>query len=99
VLGWLADRLTPAANGALSAWGDGGAGLGDTPAAFAGRLSAGEPRSAARFQGALDDDLELAGDPAGRLEWFYRRMPWFDAARNLYPIAREPAPADSRRTE
>ncbi len=50
-----------------------------------------DPGLAEEFRRALEEDEELAGDPAARLQWFYRRTPWFDERWNLYPVAREPA--------
>jgi hypothetical protein len=51
-----------------------------------------DPKLAAEFRSALEADEELAADPAGRLEWFYSRTPWFDERWNLYPVARELSP-------
>jgi hypothetical protein len=56
------------------------------------RMLAADPELAAEFERALEVDEELAGDPRARLQWFYRRTPWFDERWNLYPVAREPAP-------
>ncbi len=58
------------------------------------RMLAADPELAAEFRRALEADAELAGDPRARLEWFYRRTPWFDGRWNLYPVAREPVSAD-----
>ncbi len=55
------------------------------------RMLAADPELAAEFERALEADAELAGDPRARLQWFYRRTPWFDERWNLYPVAREPA--------
>jgi hypothetical protein len=57
------------------------------------RMLAADPELAAEFESALEEDEELAADPAARLQWFYRRTPWFDERWNLYPVAREPVAA------
>ena len=54
------------------------------------RMLAADADLAAEFQRALEADEDLAGDPAARLAWFYRRTPWFDERWNVYPVAREP---------
>lgn len=46
-----------------------------------------DPMLAAAFEEALTD-LEFAADPQARLDWFYRRTPWYDAEYLLYPVAR-----------
>jgi hypothetical protein len=53
------------------------------------RMLAADDALAAEFQRALEADEEFAGDPRERLQWFYRRTPWFDERWNLYPVARE----------
>ena len=55
------------------------------------RMLAADPALAEEFRRALEADEELAADPRARLEWFYRRTPWFDERWNLYPVAREPS--------
>jgi len=44
---------------------------------------------AAEFEKRLAEDEEFAADPRARLEFFYRRTPFYDARHNLYPVARE----------
>ncbi len=58
------------------------------------RMLEADPELAAEFRRALEEDEELAGDPRARLRWLYRRSPWFDERWNLYPVAREPVPAE-----
>ena len=58
------------------------------------RMLAEDAELAAEFARALEADEALAGDPRARLDWFYRRTPWFDQRWNLYPVAREPAAAE-----
>lgn len=50
------------------------------------------PELAREFEEALAADPELAADPRARLQWFYRRTPFWDDRHLLYPVAREPAP-------
>ncbi len=50
------------------------------------------PALAQEWEKALAADPELAKNPAERLQWFYRRTPFFDARWRLYPVARELAP-------
>ncbi len=40
------------------------------------------------FYKKLDDDEAFRGDPVARLEFFYRRSPFFDSAERVYPIMR-----------
>jgi len=44
---------------------------------------------AAEFRRRLETDPEFAADPAARLQWFYRRTPYFDTRLRLYPVARQ----------
>lgn len=50
------------------------------------------PALAEEFRQALLADPELAADPRRRLDWFYRRTPWYDPNDHLYPIARSVEP-------
>lgn len=43
---------------------------------------------ARQFEAKLESDPEFAGNADARLEWFYRRSPYFDSRDRLYPIAR-----------
>jgi murein tripeptide amidase MpaA len=42
------------------------------------------------FEEAVRADPKLAGDPAARRQWLYRRTPFFDERWRLYPVGREP---------
>jgi hypothetical protein len=50
-----------------------------------------DPALAAEFERELASDPALAADARARLEWFYRRTPYFDPWFRLYPVARVPA--------
>lgn len=41
------------------------------------------------FEAKLAGDAAFADDPGARIDWFYRRTPYFDEAWRLYPVARE----------
>jgi len=47
-----------------------------------------DPDLAARFREKLASDPGFAADERMRLDWFYRRSPFFDATYRLYPVAR-----------
>ena len=51
-----------------------------------------DPALAEEFRQALLGDSKLLADPSGRLDWFYARTPYYDAADHLYPIARSIEP-------
>ncbi len=49
-----------------------------------------DPALKAAFEEQLADDPEFAADPRARLNFFYRRSPYYDQRHNVYPIARLP---------
>jgi hypothetical protein len=51
-----------------------------------------DPALAEEFRQALLADPKLVADPDRRLDWFYARTPYYDAADHLYPIARSIEP-------
>ncbi len=57
---------------------------------MAERMLAEDPALKAEFEKKLADDEEFAGNPRERLQWFYRKTPFFDERWRLYPVAREP---------
>lgn len=60
---------------------------------MAERMLAEDEALAAEFAAALEADPEFAADPRERLQWFYRRTPFFDARWRLYPVGREISPS------
>jgi murein tripeptide amidase MpaA len=47
-----------------------------------------DPELAAAFKKKLEEDEEFASSTRARLQWFYRKTPYFDERFKLYPIAR-----------
>lgn len=43
----------------------------------------------AEFEAALAADAEFAASPRDRLQWLYRRSPYYDREHLLYPVGRE----------
>lgn len=56
---------------------------------MAERMLAADPALRTEFEAALAADPKLAADPAARLDWFYRRTPYWDGRWRLYPVGRE----------
>jgi hypothetical protein len=40
------------------------------------------------FEEKVASDREFAASPSARLEFFYRRSPWWDARLGLHPVGR-----------
>lgn len=55
---------------------------------LAREMLAGDPELAEEFQNRLASDAGFAANPAARLEFFYRRSPYWDQQMNLYPVGR-----------
>ena len=47
-----------------------------------------DPKLAAEFQQKVASDSLFAASPAARLDFFYRRSPYWDQQMNLYPVGR-----------
>jgi murein tripeptide amidase MpaA len=47
-----------------------------------------DPELARAFREKLEGDADFAANPRARLDWFYRRTPYFDERYRLYPVAR-----------
>lgn len=60
-------------------------------APLAEKMLASDPALKAAFDAKLAADPEFAKNPDARLEWFYKRTPYYDARYLLYPVGREPA--------
>lgn len=56
---------------------------------MAQRMLAESPELRAEFDRALKADPKLAASPGERLDWFYRRTPYFDERFRLHPVGRE----------
>ncbi|HEY5611032.1 MAG TPA: carboxypeptidase, partial [Thermoanaerobaculia bacterium] len=56
---------------------------------MAERMLASDPKLAEEFRKKLLDDPAFRGNAQERLQWFYRRTPFFDERWRLYPVARE----------
>ena len=57
---------------------------------MAERMLAEDQKLAAEFVQKLHEDEKFRSSPAERLQWFYRKTPFFDDRWRLYPVAREP---------
>jgi murein tripeptide amidase MpaA len=57
--------------------------------AMAARMLAEMPGLAEEFNRKLAGDPGFAADPRARLDWFYRKTPYFDERWRVYPVARE----------
>ena len=56
---------------------------------MAEKMLAEDPSLAREFEDKLKSDDEFQGSPKERLQWFYRRTPFYDDRAGLYPVARE----------
>ena len=57
---------------------------------MASRMLADDPELAQAFFDTLAAaPREFTGNPRARLQWFYRRTPFFDPRWRIYPVARE----------
>jgi hypothetical protein len=61
---------------------------------MAARMLAEDAALRAEFERALRDDPKLAASRGERLDWFYRRTPFFDERWRLYPVGREVSTSD-----
>jgi hypothetical protein len=53
------------------------------------RLLASDSALRAEFERRVRDDAAFARSPRDRLQWLYRRTPFFDERWRLYPVGRE----------
>jgi hypothetical protein len=56
---------------------------------LAEHMLARDPQLKSEFEAKLERDEAFAADARARLEWFYRRSPWYDDRYRLYPVGRE----------
>lgn len=64
---------------------------------IARQMLADDPALQAEFERRLAEDPDFAANPGARLEFFYRRSPYFDDRLNVYPIARLDHPHEVER--
>jgi hypothetical protein len=55
---------------------------------LAREMMAKDPKLREEFEQRLATDKQFAGDPKARLNFFYRRSPWWDRELGLYPVGR-----------
>lgn len=55
---------------------------------LAREMMAAEPALAEEFRARLESDPAFAANPGARLEFFYKRSPYWDQQMNLYPVGR-----------
>jgi hypothetical protein len=51
-------------------------------------MMAKDPKLREEFEQRLAADKQFAADPKARLDFFYRRSPWWDHELGLYPVGR-----------
>jgi hypothetical protein len=51
-------------------------------------MLANDPKLREEFERRLAADKTFAASPGARLEFFYRRSPWWDPRLGLYPVGR-----------
>ena len=47
-----------------------------------------DPKLKDEFEAAVAADKQLAASPFAKLNWFYKRSPWWDSRVGLYPVGR-----------
>ncbi|MDA8016229.1 MAG: M14 family metallopeptidase [Thermoanaerobaculia bacterium] len=57
---------------------------------MARRMLAEDEELRAEYEARLEDDPDFAASPRERLQFFYRRTPFYDERYRIYPVAREP---------
>jgi hypothetical protein len=59
---------------------------------LAREMLAGDPQLRQEFEKRLANDATFAASPEARLEFFYKRSPFWDSQMNLYPVGRITTP-------
>lgn len=59
---------------------------------LARKMLADDPALKQEFEQRIRQDRDFAGDPRARLWFFYRRSPYWDDRKNVYPVARVTSP-------
>jgi murein tripeptide amidase MpaA len=62
---------------------------------LAREMLANDPKLREEFEKRLSSDAAFASNPHARLQFFYRRSPYWDKQRNLYPVGRIVTPIKS----
>jgi hypothetical protein len=53
---------------------------------LAKKMMAENPKLKAQFEAKLKSDKEFASDPSARLDFFYKKTPYFDDTYLKYPV-------------
>ena len=61
---------------------------------LARKMLAEDPKLREAFEQKLRTDRDFAGSAWSRLQFFYKRSPWWDQQKDLYPIGRIVKPID-----
>lgn len=56
---------------------------------MAERMLAEDPKLAEEFRTKMETDAEFRGNARARLQWLYRKTPFYDERARLYPVGRE----------
>jgi hypothetical protein len=56
---------------------------------MAAKMMAEDPALAKEFEQKLINDAAFRLNPEERLQWFYRKTPFYDERAMLYPVGRE----------
>ena len=62
---------------------------------MAQEMMADDPELKAEFEDKLKDDNAFAGSPRERLMFFYKKSPYWDIEKDLYPVARVTEPIEN----
>ncbi|HEX8170033.1 MAG TPA: M14 family metallopeptidase [Thermoanaerobaculia bacterium] len=88
--------LEPASNDSLFQWGYFDSILSPTEYVepyimepMAERMLAEDPALAEEFRAKIESDATFRSDPRERLQWLYRKTPFYDERAMLYPVGRE----------
>jgi hypothetical protein len=63
---------------------------------YAKKMLEESPKLKEEFMNKLNSDESFRNNPADRLDFFYKRSPFFDKGENVYPIFRVKEKIDDR---